>query len=417
MALNWHILLLIFFLAISAFSSASETALFSLSKMKLLAFGDAKEGPKNQVAKLLKQPRELIVTILMVNIFVNLMVQNVTSAYFGDYASWVKSVGVPLVLTLFLGDLLPKIFGMAYNEKIGLFAAPIFTVIKKILSPLQKGITLIAAALARFIFFFLKKAPDVSIEELTLALGEIREGGALREETHLLAGYLRLQGAIVQDIMRSREEIRFYDIKDDPLKLINLFKDNRLSRAPVCDGGIDRILGIMTVCNFLEKDGEMVDKSRFQELLQPAYFVPESTPARVLLYQLKQHHEFFAIAVDERGSVTGVITLEDLVEEIIGDVAHPRIDKTLPTQASGDELICSGRTELTAIKDQIGLTLKSEYRQVTINGFLSEKLKQIPVEGMIYEDERAVFHVLEADNTRILRVYIRKKSEPVKNKR
>lgn len=407
---NWHIFFLVIFLFISALSSASETAFFSLSQTKISAFSSSSDLRKQQIAKLLKQPRELIVTILMINVFVNLMVQNISSAYFGDYSSWALSVGVPLGLTLFFGDLLPKIFGIAHNEKMSRFAAPIFTVLKKILNPVQTGLTWTAAHLARIIFFFLKKEPEVSLEELSLALDEIRTSGTVsEEEADLLSGYLRLQETLVQDLMRSRDEIFFYDLSEDLSKLIYLMKDQKLSRIPICDGGLDKIVGIMTVRLFLKHYQELTNKQKLQQVMDPPYFVPESTPARVLLYQLKKHHEFFAVVIDEYGSVTGIITLEDLTEEIIGDITHPRLEKNSYTRSAKDELICSGKMELAAIEDVTGVRFKTDHRSVTIAGYLIEKLDMIPTTGMTYEDEQNSYQILSADPHRIRRVKIIKK--------
>jgi CBS domain containing-hemolysin-like protein len=147
-------------------------------------------------------------------------------------------------------------------------------------------------------------------------------------------------------------------------------------------------------------------------ILEKPFFAPESIPARVLLRQFYHRQESLAIVVDEYGSVSGLIALEDLVETIVGDIVDLRDDKSLYTQSGEDVIIASGKLEIAELEKIFDISLMSENHMVTIGGYLTEKLGDIPKSGTKLITEYFLFHVLSADLTRVRRVYIRRLKKP-----
>jgi putative hemolysin len=221
-----QITFLLVFLFCSGFFSSSEVALFSLSSMQVKSFKNAPDKRKQLVASLLTSPRDLLVTMLMLNVMINILIQNVTSSLFGDFSGWALNVGVPLGLTLIFGEVIPKSIGMANNAALSYRVAPFLNLAKRIFHPICKGITAVTSALSRLFFFFLKPEEEISFDELQHALKTSRHYGILNEdEAELVRGYLILQQSQVKELMRPREEVLFYDIEEPLSKLVHLFVD------------------------------------------------------------------------------------------------------------------------------------------------------------------------------------------------
>jgi CBS domain containing-hemolysin-like protein len=209
--------------------------------------------------------------------------------------------------------------------------------------------------------------------------------------------------------MRPREEVLYFDF-DEPLsKLLHLFVDQECSRIPICQNGLDQILGVITSRQFFLHRETVQTHDDLKQILEKPFFVPETASAKTLLRQFYNRHESFAIVVDEYGSVSGIVALEDLVETVIGEIADLRDEKNLYTASGKDVVIASGKMELSELEKLFDVELSSENHMVTIGGFLTEKMGDIPKSGSKYETEDFLFHVLAAEPTRVRRVYIRRK--------
>jgi putative hemolysin len=403
------IALLIFLIFCSALFSASETALFSLSSMKVKAFKQDPDKRKQLVALLLSKPRELLVTIIMVNTIVNILVQNIVSTIFGDFSTWFINVGVPLALTLVFGEVIPKSIGLANNTTFSYRVAPWLAFIQRLLFPIRKLLSGVISFVSSFMFFFLKKEEDISIDELQYALKTSKQYGVLNEdEAELVHGYLNLEESNVKEFMRPREDIIFFDVEQPLSKLIHLFVDQECSRLPVCKENLENILGIISSrIVFLHRPSLNTPDDLLQYLRKP-FFVPETMPAKTLLSQLYDRNESQAIVVDEYGSVSGLITLEDLVEQVVGEISDRRDEKSKYTRAKEDVIIASGKLELSELEEIFSVLLVSKTNMVTIGGWLTEQLGDIPKTGAKFTTDDLFFHVLAADPNRVRRVYIRR---------
>lgn len=407
--LTLQIFLLLTFLFCSAFFSSSEVALFSLSSMKVKAFKTDSDKRKRLVNQLLSSPRDLLVTIIIFNIIINILIQNVTSSIFGDFSGWTLNVAVPLALTLVFGEVVPKSIGMANNTAISYRVAPFLAAAQRFFLPIRKVLIAMTGIISRVVFFFLHSEQEISFDELQHALKASRSYGILNEdEAELVRGYLNLQEAQVKEVMRPREEVLFYDIEEPLSKLIHLFVDQECSRLPICKENLDNVIGMMTSQAFFLHREQLQKPTDLRPLVQKPFFIPEGVSAEALLRKMYDRKEPLALAVDEYGSISGLIALEDLVEKVIGEIADARDAKSRFTRSGQDVIIASGKLELAEFEEIFGHSLKSENNVVTLGGWLTEKTGDIPKTGTKLNTEGFFFHVLAADPKRVRRIYIRR---------
>ncbi len=407
--LTAYVLALVVLIFLSGYFSASESALFSLSSIKIKAYRNDPDRRKQLIAHLILQPRDLLVTIFMLNTIINIFIQNVASSLFGESASWYLKVGVPLVLVLFLGEIFPKTYGLQNNQQLSYRVAPSIHFLQKFLKPIRKWTIAITAPISKHLFFFLKKEADISKDELKHVLKTSEEQGVLPpEESKLIWGYISLQDMSVKELMHPREDLVHFDINDPLSKLPALFKEKNISRIPVTDKGVDNLLGIISVKKYFLHQKEILTAADLRNWLGKPFYVPENAPGRLVLKRMNRNHEDMAIVVDEYGSISGLITKNDILEVILGYSLASQEIKTQYTQAGKNEIIASGKLELAVFNEIFSSELQSETNMVTIGGWLTEQLDELPKSGTKYQTEEFLFHVLAADPNRIRRIYIRK---------
>jgi len=393
----------------SATLSASETSLFSLSSMRVRAYRMGQDPRGKLIARLLARPRELLVTILMLNVLMNILVQNVVSGLFGDFSNFLLSVGVPLGLTLIFGEVIPKSIAYAKNTWIAYHLSPFIRLMEIILKPIRGAITFLTIWISRLFFFYLSREKEISIEELKHALRASKETGTVSgDEAMLIRGYLNLEEDLVKELMCPRQDVLFFDINEPLSDLVHLFVDEECSRIPVCNGSLENIIGIMTSGSFFLHETRMKTSHDMVPFLRKPCFIPESLRCRSALQQCYEKEENMLIVVDEYGSISGLLTLEDLVEAVIGQIVDRRDQESHYTQSSEDILIASGLLELTEFEQIFDYHLESPSNMATIGGWLIEQIGDIPKSGFKLKTKDFLFHVLSADVNRVKRVYIRR---------
>ena len=403
--------------AASASLSASETALFSLSPMSLKSYRLSSSIRQKLIAHLMDHPRDVLVTILILNVLANLLIQNVVSGLFDQFPDWTLKVGVPLVITLVFGEVLPKSLAMANNAKVAAAAAPPVSFLMRVFSPVRTRLSRSASFIARLIFFFLQDEREVTPEELRhIAKTSLKSGVLTSHEARLIDGALDLQEATVKELMRPRGEILFYNIHDPLSKLLHLFVDQQCTRVPVCDGELEHLLGILSTKHFFLHQEKVQKGEDLISILKKPTYVPEATRGWALLQNLREAGEQLAMVVDEYGSLSGLITQEDLIETVIGEISDRRDEKSLYTRSGSDVVIASGKLELGDFEDLFGVRLISRENAVTLGGWLIEQLGDIPMAGTKYATDEFLFYVLAADPNRVRRIYVRKIGSPKKKK-
>lgn len=408
MNLTLLIFLLIFLISLSAILAASETSLFSLSTFTLNTYKNDQDKRKRLIAKLLFRPRDLLVTIIMLNVFANILIQNTVSSIFDTFSSWLLKVGIPLVLTLFFGEIIPKSIALPNNKKVSYFIAPLIYYLSILIKPIRIILTKITALISRLMFFFLKKETPLSIKELEHVIKKSEDENILtNDETDLITGYLNLHDSNIKEHMRPRDEILFYDINDSLNELISLFVDKQCARVPVCDGNVDSIIGIISLKRFFLYKDQITSTLELLKHLKKPTFVVENMKAWNLLMQLRQVRENMAIVVDEYGSVIGIITQEDLTEQIIGKIASKKDEKIKYSYCGKNEIIASGKMEIDEIENLFDVKIERLSHAVTIGGLLIDEIGDIPLAGDKIIKGNLLFYVLASEPNRVKRVYIR----------
>ena len=404
-----HILIIIILIVSSGYFSGSEAALFSLPSSRIKVYQGDSDPRKRLIASLLLRPRDLLVTVFMLNTFVNILLQNSMANLFGDASSWALKVGVPLVLTLIFGEIIPKYIGLQNNLTLSYVVAPTINFFQKMLKPIRKATLAITVPLSHFMFFYLKKEEEISEDEIQHILKTSAEHGVFNaDEGELIAGYVHLQNATVHELMWPREDILSYDLQEPLSKLTYLFVDREVSRIPICDSELDNMQGILTAKQFfLNRDNIKTAQDIIPLMIKP-FYVPESMPARMLLHRFHEQNQVLALVVDEYGSISGLVTREDLFEVVIGDIADLRDETELYSKAGPNEIIASAKLELDQFNDLFNVELTSSNNMLTLGGWLIEKLGEIPKIGSQFELEGFLFKVLAATQNRITRLYIRK---------
>lgn len=401
--------LLILFTLGSGFFSLSQISLFSLSSSELKLYQFDRDRRKQLIASLLSRPRDLLVTLLFCDIGANILIQNTSANLFGEFSTWFLKVGVPLLITLILGEILPKTIALPFNSPIAYRIAPTISLLQKILGPIRYIITWITTHISHILFFFLRKEKEISKEELKVLLKSSESYGLLtREEAKLIQGYLSLTDITVKERMQPRHEILFYDISEPLSKLIYLYVEKECSRVPICRGGLQNMLGILPAKIFFSHRNTIQEGKDVIPHLTKPHYVPETILARTLLRHFFHRKEMMGIVIDEYSSISGLITQEDLFEIVVGEISDRRDEKIRYSPAGKNVIITSGKFELTEFEELFHVQLPSENNMVTLGGWLTEQLGDIPKSGTKYEWGGFLFHVLASDPNRVRRVYIRR---------
>ncbi len=304
----------------SAFLSSSETALFSLSTFTVKSFKEKKNGPPWFIYQLLNKPKDLLVSILMLNVFTNIIIQNVFSSLFKNTENFFVVVGIPLMIVLIFGEIIPKSLAFYQNQKIASLISPILFPITQFLSPLRRSLIVITEILSYPFFLFLKKETPLSLKELQDLLQLSHEKNILeKEEQELLSNYLQYQTLLAKEKMIPREEITYFDVQENDVeKIPEFFHTKQVSRILICNQSIDAVVGILSLQSYIKHQKKIASKEELLSLCKSPFFVPETIKASSLLKQMHLKKESLALIVDEYGSVQGLITDKDIISFVVG---------------------------------------------------------------------------------------------------
>ena len=323
-------LLFILLLLGSALVSGSEVAFFSLSNEDLESIADEETKNGKHVARLLRSPKQLLSTILILNNLINIAIVTLTTfvswSIFGMNATgivviMIQTIGVTFAI-VFFGEIVPKVYANKAKIEFSLIMAPTINFFSTILKPISLFLMAISNLIERKIE---KKGYSLSVDELNQAL-EITTEDAPNEEKDILRGIVNFGTLSVKQVMRSRMEITAVDTEMDFHELMDKINKSGYSRIPVYHETIDNIEGILYIKDllpYIERD----ENFAWKELIRKSFFVPENKRVDTLLKDFQQKRVHMAIVVDEYGGTSGLVTLEDLIEEIIGEINDEFDDK------------------------------------------------------------------------------------------
>lgn len=401
------LLILIFFLFLTALISCMETAFFSLSPFSVDVYKFTKDKRKRIVYNLLLHPRDLLVTLLILNIVANILVQNTFSNIFKQDANWFFKVGVPLLLVLFLGEIFPKTIAILNNEKIAYKTSYILSFFYNLCRPIAIIFTKIAGFVSRFLFFFLKKEKSISKEELIHIIETSEKTKVLNEEERNLAlKYLEIKNSFVKEIMCLKEEILAFDIKNNIETLKEIFK--KKENVALIDGSIDKIIGTLYLKDFILHEERIKDANDLKKFSIKPFFVFENANSLDVFLKMKKEKKKEAFVIDEYGLIVGIVSKQDFLKKFLGELQEEKEKESLYIKYGKDVLIADAKMEILELKDVFNLDIKSETSQITIGGWMVEKFEKIPQAGENFTDNNVLFYVLEAYPNKIKKIYIRK---------
>lgn len=411
------LLLSVILLVMSGFASGSEIAFFSLSPKEISELDEDKERDR-KILLLREDSERTLATILIANNFINvtiIMLLNYVFAQLVDFGSayWLQFLCITVLLTFLLllfGEIIPKVYSrispLAFCRNVVngiLFARQVFWPLGTLL--LSSGI--IAEKFSQ------RKNHVLSVDELEQAL-EMTDKEEIREEKEMLQGIIRFSDEMVREVMTSRQDIVDIDIQTRFADVVKCIVDNNYSRIPVYQGNVDNIRGVLYIKDLLPHIGKP-SNFRWQSLIRPAYFVPETKKIDDLLTEFQTNKVHIAIVVDEYGGTSGIITLEDILEEIVGEISDEYDDEDLPyTKLSYNSYVFEGKTKMVDFCRILGLDdefFDEDLDADSLAGLLLDIKGDFPSIHECFAYKNLKFEILKKEQRRISRIKVTVESD------
>ncbi len=418
-----HILYLVLFfvcLLFSAFFSSSETAFISLQRLRLrhLATTKGEQGlAARQVAEMTEKPERLLTTILLGNNLVNVgaaaLATIVAASVLTDaQAVVVTTVGVATIVLIF-GEVFPKVAATRYGERLALLYAAPMRILITVLTPLATVFMWIGDLLARMVGASPQPRTLTSEEEIRTALSVgVEEGTIVEAEAEMLERVFRFGDRQVADVMMPRPDITWVEKGTTFADFLSIYAQTPHSRFPVYEDTIDNVVGVLWIKDVLmaQAEGVFREDKPVDELVRPAYFVPESKPVAELFSELQKSGNHIAVVVDEFGGTAGLVTMEQLLEEIVGELGDELAKRRKSYEPMGENSFqIDGAMRIEEANEKLGLALPDgDYE--TVAGFVLNLLGHIPKEGEQLKYEKLKFVVTEMKGVKVEKILVTKES-------
>jgi CBS domain containing-hemolysin-like protein len=412
-----QLIVLIISLILCAMASAAETALTSVSRIKLKNLVEEGDNKALEIEQLISQPNVFLTAILVVNSVAVIVASSMTTLlainFIPKYGEVIGTVIISLVVLIFC-EITPKTTAVQNPVRWARVLVNPVRIAAWLLHPLIITLSAITNTLIRLIGGQIKhRGPFVTEEELRLLVNVGEEEGILEEEeTDMIHSIFEFADTTVREVMIPRIDMITLESDATVDEAVDLALQGGFSRIPVYEETIDTILGVLFTKDMLKQLREGHNSLPIRELVRPAYFVPESKKLDDLLREIRQNRTHMAIVVDEYGSVVGLVTIEDLVEEIVGDIKdeYDR-EENLYEQISQFEYIFDAKINLDEFNELMDTDLESEDYE-TLGGFLLGQLDKIPVAGDTITFKNLAFTVLTTRGLRITKVRVERTDTP-----
>ena len=400
-----QVVLLVILLILSGFFSSAETALFSISRTKAKYLAKQK-GKANALIKQLKDnPHRLLSTILIgnnvVNVAASALATSITLEIFQNYAVGLATMVMTFLILVF-GEVMPKSIATRNNVLIArIIIYPVYW-FSVFVRPIVFFLDFIPKITGR-----IKRTPTVTEEELMTFVEVVREEGEIKEEEQkLIHNIFEFDDTNASEIMTPRADM-FVIEADKPLDL-GTITESGFTRIPVIEDTIDNVVGILNVKDILTHLAQNQEDIDPRKMMREPYFVPEHKKLDSLLHQFKKRKTHMAIVVDEHGGVSGLITLEDALEELVGEI-RDETDKEEPLiiKKKNKEWIVLGKTEVDEVNTIIGMNIPDSPEYDTFSGYILEQIGRIPSENETFTIAGYDIIVLTKDGNRIKEYLVR----------
>ncbi|MDQ7073350.1 MAG: HlyC/CorC family transporter [Gammaproteobacteria bacterium] len=399
-------------LLLSAFFSSSETALMSLNRYRLRHLESEGHAGAIRASQLLDRPDRLIGLILLGNNFVNILAASIATVIgvklYGENGIVIATFALTLIVLLF-AEVTPKTLAALHPERVAFPASFILKPLLFVLYPLVWFTNLITNRLLAFLGVSANEPSSSAINREELRIALIEAGGLIpKRHKEMLVSILDLEKVTVDDVMIPRNEIEGLDINAPVPEIIRQLSHCSHTRLPVYEDNMDNIIGILHVRKVLHLLAQNnLTKESLSSIVKESYFVPENTPLNVQLIHFQRQRRRTGIVVDEYGDMLGLVTLEDIFREIVGEFTSDLIDedKDIHPQEDGSYLI-NGSATIREINRHNQWSLPTDGPK-TINGLILELLESIPEQGVSLRIDNYIIEVVQtADNTiRTVRIW------------
>ena len=405
-----QLIILIILLILSAFFSSAETALTTVNKIRIRSLADEGNKRAKSVLKVTDDSGKMLSAILIGNNIVNLSAASLTTSLAYSFGGSMVAIasGILTVLILLFGEITPKTTATIHSEKMSLLYAPVIHFFMKVMTPfifVINGLSTVVLLLLRVD----AKAKDTAMTETELrTIVEVsHEDGVIEsDEREMINNVFDLGDAKAKDVMVPRVHVTFADINSTYAELIEIFREDKFTRLPIFEDTTDNVVGTINMKDLLLYDN--TKEFNIRDILREAYFTYEYKSISELLVEMRQASFNIAIVLDEYGETAGLITLEDILEEIVGEI-HDEYDENEEDfihEISDREYIVEGSINLDDLNDRLDLNLSSEEYD-SLGGFIIEYLDRLPEKGDSITTEEGIRMVVETlDKNRIESVHL-----------
>lgn len=399
--MNVTLIIILLCIIMSAYFSATETAFSSLNRIRIKNMADKGNKRAALVLKLSEDYDRLLSTILIGNNIVNIACASLSTLLFvrllGEDAGASVSTAVTTVIVLVFGEVSPKSIAKESPEKFSMFSAPILNFMAVLLTPLNFLFKQWKKVLSRF--FHSSASQGITEEELITIVEEARQDGGIDEqEGDLLRNALEFNELKAADILTPRIDVVGVNICAGAEEIASVFTETGYSRLPVYQGSIDNIVGILYHKDFYNKiygTGKGI-----KDVIRPALFITRHKKISQLLQELQASNHHIAVVIDEFGGTVGIVTLEDILEELVGEIwdEHDEIIRSVE-KLSDDEFLVLGNANVDKLLELLGYDEETE--AVTVNGWIMNELQKLPEKGDSFRFHEWQITVMEMEERRV----------------
>lgn len=393
-----ELLVIILALLGSAYFSATEIAFVVANKIKIEIRAKQNVFGAQAARKIIKNPEEVFITILVANNIVNITFASFFSLYIQQtfHLSEISTLLLTTLIILTFGEIIPKAFTQEVADIAILYFSYPFRFIKTVLFPIVKLLEAISTYILKKLNIDFNLPQILEKEDIKILLKESLEAGAVdKEDKKIIDRVIELGDQKVSEAMRPRTEIVACDINATKEELYQIFIESGYSKIPIYEGSLDSIQGVVYLNDLF------TDFNHITEIMKPINFYPETKPSIELLKEFISEGISIAIIVDEYGGTSGLVTTEDLIEELLGEIKDEYdVDENICRKIAENTYLISGRVEIDAIHDNIGVQIP-EGKYETIGGYIMNRLGKIPAEGEEFVIDNFKFVIIKATPNRI----------------
>lgn len=405
-----QLIILVVLLGLSAFFSSAETSLTTANKIRIRSLAEDGNKRAKTLLKITDDSGKMLSAILIGNNIVNLSAASLTTSLAYSFGGSMVAIasGILTVLILLFGEITPKTMATIHAEKMALIYAPVISLFMKIMTP----VIFLINGLSMGVLLLLRVDPnaknDIMTEtELRTIVDVSHEDGVIEsDEREMIYNVFDLGDAKAKDVMVPRVHVTFADVESTYVELLEIFREDKFTRLPVFEETTDNVIGTINMKDLLLYDN--TKEFHIRDILREAYFTYEYKNISELLVEMRQASFNIAIVLDEYGETAGLITLEDILEEIVGEI-HDEYDENEEDfiQEIGErEFIVEGSTNLDDLNDRLDLNFESEDYD-SVGGFIIERLDRLPEAGDTITTEQGIRMVVETlDKNRIETVHL-----------